>query len=562
MGNPMTLSEPLRNEQQGVVGRGPCSAALAGAIKWFARHERLLFGLLILIHLVPVWAFTYLPTTDGAAHLASADVMRKIGDPAHSVFRQYYFVSNKPIPNLIGHLALAGLMSFFSPLVAEKVLVSLYIVLFPLAVRYALRSIRPRAAPLAFLAFPMVYSYLFAQGFYNFCLSIAVFFFVVGYWIRHRDRLNVWRGAALMGLGLLLYSCHLFSLMMACGVMGILAVWFGAREYKKNVRLVLRRAVVTLLAMLPALVLAVLFRPSAAKFQGNAADEWSPKDDLVGLLQFSSLVSYRTGEAWLGGGVASLFGALVLLVLFGKIKRREWSKWDGLLLLPLGLLAVYFKAHDDVSLHFYIPHRVMLYLFLTLLLWLAGQPMARKVRWIAAPLAMVLSLGFVASHAMKYRQFAPQLREFVSAGDQIRRNSTFLPLIFSPRGCDSAGKAISIDVSPFYMASGYIAVAREAVDLRNYEADTDHFPVRFWPKVNPYTHLVVGKGWLVIPPEIDLEQFRRAGGEADYILVWGVTEGMRKNPGTVAIYEQIYSGYERVELKGARWTELWKRRGQ
>ena len=524
-----------------------------------ARHETLLFSLLILIHLVPIWAFTYLPTTDGAAHVASADVMRNINDPALTVFRKYYFVSNQPSPNLIGHLALAGLLSFLPPIIAEKVLVSLYIALFPLAVRYALRSIRPRATPLAFLAFPMVYSYVFAQGFYNFCLSIAVFFFVVGYWVRHRDRLNLQRGVVLAGLGLLLYACHLFSLMMACAVLGLLTAWISGKQWRQQRRPALMRTMATLLALLPALILSVLYRPSAGQFQGSAT--WSPKDDLIDLLQFRSLVSYRNGEAWLGGGVASLFGALALWALIGKLIGRKWSKWDGLLLLPVGLFAVYFKAHDKTSAHFYIPQRVMLYFFLTLLLWLAAQPMTRRVRWMAVPLAMILALGFIASHALKYREFAPQLREFVSAGENIHRNSTFLPLIFAPKGCNAQGKPSSIDVSPFYMAGGYIAAQLQAVDLRNYEANTDHFPVRFIPALNPYEHLAVGKGFDEIPPRIDLDAFRKAGGAVDYVLLWGLTDEMRKNPDTIALYGQLNKGYERVELTGAKWTELWKKRG-
>src|SRR5439155_23584436 len=115
--------------------------------------------------------------------------MRKINDPSLPVFQKYYVVSGRPSPNLIGHLLLAGLLYLAPPVVAEKVVVSLFILLFPLGVRYAVASIRRRATPLAFLAFPMIYSYLLGQGFYNFCLSIAVFFFVVGYWIRNRDRL-------------------------------------------------------------------------------------------------------------------------------------------------------------------------------------------------------------------------------------------------------------------------------------------------------------------------------------------------------------------------------------
>jgi hypothetical protein len=237
------------------------------------------------------------------------------------------------------------------------------------------------------------------------------------------------------------------------------------------------------------------------------------------------------------------------------------GRWDGLLLMAIGLIGVYFLAHDERSAHFYIPQRVMLYAFLVLLLWLGGQAISRRVKYLAAGLGMVLAVGFVVSHGLKYRQFAPQIGEFVSAGDQIKRNTTFLPLIFSPRGCDANGKATSIDVSPFYMASGYIAAAREAVDLRNYEANTDHFPVRFVPGLNPYEELAVGEGLNEVPPHVDFEKFRKAGGEVDYVLLWGVSEEMRKRPGTVALYEQLQRGFEQVEVKGARWTELWKRRG-
>ncbi|MDB5323199.1 MAG: hypothetical protein JWN40_4830 [Phycisphaerales bacterium] len=526
-----------------------------------ARREPLLFALLIVIHLIPIWAFTYLPTTDGAAHVANADVMRKIGQPAHDVFARYYFVSKSPNPNLIGHLLLAAFLYIVKPVVAEKLLVSLYIVLFPLSVRYAVRGIRKQATPLAFLAFPMIYSYVFAQGFYNFCLSIPVFFFLVGYWVRHRDRLNVRRGLVLAGLAMLLYASHLFSLLMACGVLGVMTAWFSGRELMEkpavNRRRAVRRAVITMLALLPGVILSLRYRPAAGQYPPV---DWSLKEDVIALLKFGSMVSYRANEAWLGGALASIFGALTLLVLITKITRRSWSRWDALLLFPVGLAAVYLKAHDPASVHFYIPPRVMLYCYLTLLLWLAGQPMTRSVRWAVPPLATIIALAFVASHALKYREFAPQLREFVSAGDHIRPNSTFLPLIFAPQGCDAAGRPSSIDVAPFYMASGYIAAARESVDLRNYEANTDHFPVRFLPDRNPYDYLAVGKGLESIPPKIDLPKFRAAGGQVDYVLVWGMTDEQRKMPDTVALLAQLANGYEEIQLPNAKWTELWKRR--
>jgi len=308
--------------------------------------------------------------------------------------------------------------------------------------------------------------------------------------------------------------------------------------------------------------MAVVFRPSG-EWHSKEVFEWNPKDDLVALLQFSSMISYRNNEAWLGAAITTVMGGLTLLVLANKAaRRRSWSRWDVLLLVPIGLVGIYFRSYDARALHFYIPHRVMLYAFLTLILWLAGQPLTRRVKWAVVPLAAGTALAFVASHALKYREFAPQLNEFVSAGDRIEPNSTFLPLIFSPRGRTADARVSSIDVAPFYMASGYIAARRDAVDLRNYEGNTDHFPVRFRDELNPYKHLAVGDGLNEVPPKVDIEGYRKRGGEVDYVIVWGLEDVFRDNEGTQALYRQLEKGYKRVALPGARWTELWKRRGK
>lgn len=512
------------------------------------------FWILLLAQLAPIWLFTYLPTTDGAAHIANADILRKYQAPEFSAFRQYYAISSTPSPNLIGHVLLTGFLYVVPPVVAEKLLVSLYIVLLPLAARYALIGLRRRAAPLAFLVFPFTYSFLFAQGFYNFCLSIGVFLLVVGYWARHRRAFGARQAVVLFALAMLLYTCHLFSLMMACGVIGLLAVIDALRTQHSG----LRTLILPALALLPGFVLAVVFRPSGHLPATAAADTSSMRENLISVLQFTTLTSYRKGEMWLGGALVTLILALVAAALLNKLSRRRSSGFDALLIVAAGLLAVYLKAHDAKSMHYYIPPRVMHYLFLMLVLWLATAPLSLRVkRWVPL-LSGVIALGFVASHAQKYREFAPQLRDFISAGQSIKPNSTFLPLIFAPTGRNAFGKPSSTDVAPFYMASGYIAVERNAVDLRNYEANTDHFPVRFRPEINPYTHLAVGTGLDQIPPVIDIGNFRARGGQVDYVLIFGMSEGLRNEAGTKALYAHLReTGYEQVPL-GNRLTELWK----
>lgn len=581
-------------------------ARLAAVLPWVSRREPLLFWALLLVHLAPVWAFPYLPTTDGPAHLANADILRKYHDPSLPALRRFYLISATPSPNLVGHLLLAGLLYVVPPLAAEKLVVSLIVVLLPLSARYAVRSIRPRAAALSFLAFPLVYSFLLGQGFYNFCLSLAAFFFLVGYWVRRRESLagrRPWSAAVcLLALSFVLYACHLFSLLMACGVLAALAGWWWLREWARSGRPTgpaLRRLVVTGAALLPSVAMALAFRPSArveTTFQDTPWSLHAAREDLLSVLQFSALVSFRKEEAYLGGVVAATSIGLALFALYVRVARRPalagrrltggavdgssagvldygsptrarlgacFGTWDVLLLVAAGLFAFYLNAHDRLSLHFYIPPRVMVFLFVALLLWLAGQPMTRRVRGLVVPVAAAAALGLLASHALKYREFAPQFREFVSAGDHIPRGATFLPLVFSPQGRDDWGKPSASDVAPFYMASGYVAVRRDAIDLRNYEAKTDHFPVRFRPEVNPYKHMAIGLGLDTLPPKIDISGYEsRSGANVDYVMVWGMTPELKDHPDTVDLCRQLAAGYDPVPLDGARRTELWKRKGR
>ena len=370
-------------------------------LKRVLRHERLLFWALVIVHLIPIWAFKYLPTTDGPAHLANADVMRRINEagPVGEVFRKYYYISGTPSPNLAGHLILAGLMYMVPAIIAEKLVLSLYVVLLPLGMRYAARRIRPRATSIAFLAFPMTYSFLLGQGFYNFCLSLAAFLFTVGYWFGHRSQMNARRALGLFGLAMVLYVCHLFSLMMACGVIGMMAGWFVVVAWRKGdkaaVRSQIRMALITGAALLPAVLPAAIFRPSThVPWLNHDIGKSSLREDLLGLLQFQTMVSYRKSEALLGSALVAIFAALTLFALMAKARKRARSAWDVLLIAPIGLAIVYLRASDATSIHFYIPPRVMYYAFLIMVLWLAAQPFPRVVRGAVPLFCGVLALGF------------------------------------------------------------------------------------------------------------------------------------------------------------------------
>ena len=150
----------------------------------------------------------------------NATIIREYHD--RPVFREYYSLNKNLVPNWVGHLVLAGLMYLMPALVAEKMLLSGYVILLPISLCYVLRTIRPDGAFLTVLIFPFVYNFLLHMGFYNFSDSLVMFFFVVGYWLKHYEGFTRRDMMMLTVLSLVLYFCHIVSLMTAYMAIGLL----------------------------------------------------------------------------------------------------------------------------------------------------------------------------------------------------------------------------------------------------------------------------------------------------------------------------------------------------
>jgi hypothetical protein len=127
-----------------------------------------LFAGLIILYLIPIWSFTYFPSQDGPAHLENATVIRDYHRPDRPIYREYYLLNKHLDPNWLIYLVLVGLMGIGSALVAEKFLLTGYVILLPVAMRYAVKVIRPESAFLSILVFPFIYNFPLHKGFYNF----------------------------------------------------------------------------------------------------------------------------------------------------------------------------------------------------------------------------------------------------------------------------------------------------------------------------------------------------------------------------------------------------------
>lgn len=464
---------------------------------------RILYAILALAYLIPIWAVEYLPTTDGPAHTYNAWVLRQIDNRAeYPLFDRYYVIDARPLPNWLGHAVMAGLMRAVPPLMAEKLLASAYVLLFLTGAWFLAGAVDPERGWLAFLALPMACNRFFQMGFYNFCLGLALFLVTLGFWWRRRYRPDPAFAAALSGLLLLLWISHLVAHALALIALGTLALLLALRGGPKR----------HLMILAPQLLLPLWF---VAGREWKL--EWLPHQASAVWSYFLHLQAVGAQRLWFGPVL--VLAILVFLVLSLRAWRRRtapgpfWREEDAFLLLSALFAFLYFVAPDNGLDGSLLKQRLSLIPWLVLLPWLAPDfgDWGRRGRTIAIGALTVLAVAHVTLLVQGYRSMDRDVRELLAGTAPIAPDTRVLPLLFDRSVSEPRLGAID-------HAFAYAALEKGLVDWNNYEAASESFPVRFRPGVRPpASHLVEA-----YPGELDLAGFR---DEIDYVYCWKMLPG-------------------------------------
>jgi len=476
----------------------------------------ILFLFLVLLNLVPIWLVRYLPTQDGPIHLSIANVLLHYGDPAASVFREYYDLNLILHPNWIAYFILLPLLSLFSPAVAEKLFVSFYVVLFPLSFWYLVRAIKGASLRPPFLIVPFILNYTLLMGFYNFTTSFITLFLTLGYWFRHRTSFTPFRFLAFSSLSLLLCLSHLFSFLAALAIIFIMTPLLIREESSHATgRTVLQRIrdsyATTLVAFLPGLSLTVQYlvqqglSPDIIKAVG-----WR----LQGLAGIGAILALDKLTILTGAAMAFVLLVLGARAIHQKVRTKEWDARDGPLLLALLFVGIYMVGPDALAHGGFILHRLNLLSCILVLLWLELQP-ASPGFWRGTVVGtVVITIALVGIQSRKFLELGRHYDEYLSASAHIEPNSTVLPLMswddsLHPTKADP----LAWRIHPFLHAAAYISAERHVIALENFQAKETYFPIKYHPSTNPYTYLAR-------PHQDFLNYPRQTRGVINYILLW------------------------------------------
>ena len=488
----------------------------------------ILIGGLILVYLLPIWLFPYFPTQDGVSHVYNSQILTEYNNPEYQ-FRDYYEINWYPFPNWLSHFSLAVLMFVFPSLIAEKIFLSLYVILFPLAVSYFLNAVQRGRHTLVILSFTFIYNYLFLMGFYNFAVSVPLFLLALGYWWKHKAQMNRTRIVLLNLFIVITYFAHLISYAFILFSIALLALFHFRRDF--------RRILITGCYLLPAAALLLVYLPTSDLLAGEPPEFGLQRvgELFANLIGMHVLVAYTEPPSWLSAlvSVFLLFLAVVTIWQNRSGKTAASAGQTAFLYLTLVLLGLYFILPNAIGPGGWVNDRLAILATLAIFAWFRefDKQQWRRVFTAVVTLLALVNIVYV---GVVFKNLNAEIHQFNAFVQRVGKNKIILPLHFDPRGSSER-------VGIFVNAANYYCLDNGCINLGNYEIQFDYFPVRFNAE---FERPLDEKEWVQTvhwePEKIDLCAY---ADNVDYLLLWDT-------PDTPIVAEAIEMCYTLIASEG------------
>ena len=469
---------------------------------------------MLVLHLLPVWGFTYFPTQDGLSHIYNSYVVKEYHQHENYRLREVYELNATIFPNWTSHALLVVLLYVFPPLICEKIVLTLCIGLLPLSLFYFLNGIARKNMVFGLLGFMFAYNYLLHMGFYNFVLSMSLFFFTMGYWWRVKDKIRLTNIIVIYILLLVTYLTHyhtyallLMSLtffpLFSSGYAVLQGVW-GHRESSRPLMRRFKEGIPKLkptLTFIGSLIPAYFIMFSYYFYLVNEHGGNSNHKGVEWLNDYffsmKSLVAFRDDHILVGRVLLVFLAIVFVLTVINRVrqcyqfhKSEEWKEtgerlWtrivtqmDGFLIMAVFITAMFYIAPWSGYSGGWINDRFHLYIFLVLLPFFAVN-WHRYVNYGVAGIIVILSLWHLGYNVHTYALLNRDIANVHSSMGLYEKDTI---LTSEPGEWNGFSDSLGFEskyVEPFGHTECLLAVNMGIAYLDNYEANTDHFPLRY-----------------------------------------------------------------------------------
>lgn len=512
--------------------------------------ERHLFSLLTALVCLPVWLVSHFPSQDGPSHVYNAQVFLSLLTSSHTTLGDWYILTPGLTTNVSAHLLLGLLSTVCPPAIAEKILVTLCIVLLAAGLRYAAGAVNPRGTVLAPLAFPAITGVSLHMGFYGFLLGAALFCFACGYWFRRWGLFTAKETIYFAALLVALFLSHLMPWAVTILVIGVPALWVAVRH-----SLGMQYLLPTMIAGVPSFALLLVY--VGYVHPPLLAGPLFPVRSLAGLLMENPVVSLSWMEEYLFWGLAFVATVLTAFVVRRKLMRRRWSSYDWLAPLSAFLLLLFLAAPIGAMGGAYLRGRFWLFSGFTLLLWFSSGRFTRRDRVVISVVATFLTAATAWIHWRSYRLLDPHLRDVAAVHRIIPDGRSVLNLRYSQSWPREEGQPLCLRIDCFLYAGAAVVHGPGDVWINNYEASIGLFPLSWREGLETRR---IGS-FDAEPPCVDLLSWQaQTARSIDYVMLTGypAEEGLSGCAGVTL--RQLNQSYDLIYRSGSRFVLVYRRR--
>ena len=421
-----------------------------------------LVGYLVLLpfFLAPLFATRLPPGLDLPFHLAAADMLAKLGDPA-SPYAPYYEGGLRVAPYAAHFVALIALGKVMGLLAAHKLIVAFYVAGLPLAMASLLGVCRRSRVP-ALLAFPLAYNLTLHYGFVNFALSLPVLLWLMAEMTKlaHTPAgRSFWRRwVVVAAVAVLLFLCHLQNFLYGlCAALAFAALASSSWRRKLLAAAALAPSLAGLLywhlRSPPVTGQAKLTAALAWKFlKARRVADLGRGEVLDDLWQRLLLVPAHTLRAFVDeSNVRACRGLLLIMAAYVLVGLGAWRRagvpptersrgrrmWLASLIAFGGALFAYLALPhhlQELELMTFYPRFSVLVLLTFLLLVPAGLLRLRGLLAVALPLpAVVFGVLYGPLLYRHYRAYGAVVAGFVEVAEKTPPGGKAMGLVYERR---------------------------------------------------------------------------------------------------------------------------------
>lgn len=477
------------------------------------------FYFFLAVNLLPILAFKFFPTVDGPAHLYNSRLMIEL--LGNNNLLHNYFIFNQIGPNWLGHIILGIFLLKFPAYIAEKCILLIYFIGFPVSFRALIKTKSNTNKTLIYFVFPFTYSFLLYYGFYNFHIGLVFFFCALYFWVKYNNEFTIKRALFLLILTTLMCLSHLFVFVVYIFVAAIIntkelkSLFISNRTIKLKF---LKDLIYKFISISVGLFMLIKFI-----LANNITHSTSIYIKISSLLKWIMQIQPAKGILYAREDIFTKwilisFILIISYLLFIKTKRFILAKRKEIFLtsrktetnfwflISCVLLVSLFIIPDSKSGAFgFMSSRILLFFFLFLIVWLST---IKIPLWLNIIIFVIINYVNIALLNIYYNTTKDNniiVNEINQASLKIEPYKTVLPIRNN-------------DYWLYGHISNYLGVDKPMVILENYEASLNYFPLK-WNK-NEIPNLYFGETSLPIDCIFWVSNMNNDVDIIDYIFVW------------------------------------------